>query len=199
MNSGVPPRQYTPYELSIYQPIFGPQNDLNQWYQPLGTSYGGYNLDAVAPGVTNPYHMDYSGVTIHDGADGNVLATQILALGNQAVTFPGNIYINTQFYQYDSSPAFASLVGHETTHIWQYTNLGIGPGTIVLQDFAMGGQAAAYNVTGLKPNSSFLSLGYEQQATVVEDYINYTLGNKYFRHHNCRTVRNIYRFCNQAA
>ncbi len=136
---------YTAAQLAVIQPIFG--NTIN------------YSKVDIKTGASfNPFSSNFSPTA----------ATLFLFNQASAVTLGNNIYLNPA----DPSSSTISNVAHETTHIYQYTNEpGANPASIFVQDALMGGQGPAYDVTKVTPTTQFNSLGYEQQATVVEDFV----------------------------
>ena len=137
---------YTTAQLSVLQPIFG--NTIN------------YSKVDIKTGASlNPFSSNFSPTA------SLVFAT---APGTPAVTLGNNIYLNPNV-PYATNIA---NIAHETTHIYQYANEpGASPLAIIAQDVAMGGANAAYDISKVNLNTQFNSLGYEQQATVVEGYV----------------------------
>lgn len=68
------------------------------------------------------------------------------------------------------------ILAHELTHVWQWQNrdlTGYAPWRAVLESFEL---ADPY-YSGDEETPIFLSLGYEQQAAVVEDFVCFTVAN----------------------
>jgi hypothetical protein len=66
-------------------------------------------------------------------------------------------------------PAMTALLAHELTHVWQYQNGYMTGATYILSfnwryDYA------------LEPGLEFLDYGFEQQASIVEDYVRLSHG-----------------------
>jgi len=98
------------------------------------------------------------------------------ANGTPAITLGNTIYINNEYYSGDYSTGDIGLLAHETTHEYQYADTLpggiIGPAVIAAQSLATGGSNAAYDISKVRANTNFNSLGYEQQAQVVETFAN---------------------------
>ncbi|MEZ4269066.1 MAG: hypothetical protein R3F39_22150 [Myxococcota bacterium] len=73
-----------------------------------------------------------------------------------------------------ASDEFLRLLVHETTHVWQFQNVGLRYIADSLYDQAMGGvthgsRLVAYRYV-VDPEQPFSRLGTEQQAKLIEDY-----------------------------
>jgi RHS repeat-associated protein len=119
--------------------------------------------------------IDYGSIDIENGARGNPIAAIAFANGTPAITLGNKIYVNRKFYRCDFSRGDWSLLAHEVTHIYQYTNRlprGILGSIIIAAQSLSGAGMDPYDISHVTRQTSFNGLGYEQQATVVESYVN---------------------------
>lgn len=117
--------------------------------------------------------LDYDRVLIRRGPGRNPIAAVALASRAAAIAMGSTIYLAPALYREDYADDLA-LLAHETTHIWQYQNTlpgGVfGPPLIACQSLAKGGTWATYDISRVHAGTPFGTLGFEQQATVVQAY-----------------------------
>ena len=122
--------------------------------------------------------INYAKARIVRGHGGNLIARIALTdRGRQitpAITLGAGIFVHPSLFNEQMSDQL-ELVCHEATHIFQYRNAlpgGIlGPVVIAVQSLLKGGADRAYDVSAVTAETRFDKLGFEQQACVVEGYI----------------------------
>ncbi|MXQ08883.1 hypothetical protein GQ651_13575 [Alphaproteobacteria bacterium GH1-50] len=102
----------------------------------------------------------------------------------QAFALHNRVSFDSQLYSSDMARAWpqalrfpqALVLAHELTHVWQWQNremTGYTPARAVAESFRL---ADPY-YSGDATRAPFLTLGYEQQAAVVEDFVCFTVAN----------------------
>jgi RHS repeat-associated protein len=155
-------------------------NTLNRW-DPRGLRpYTPGELAAIIPIYGN--QIDYGKVDIRCGAPPWNPIAGIANANGFAITLGNTIYIPPSYYSPDYSTGSAAdldlFIGHESTHVWQYQYLGILPSTIGINSLAL--QAIGqdpYNTSSVNAQTDFSGLGPEQQANVVERFMDATAAN----------------------
>ncbi len=100
---------------------------------------------------------------------------QAFALGNR-VHFDSDLYSSDMVLQWPEGLRIpqALVLAHELTHVWQWQNrtrTGYSPARAVAESWRL---ADPYFSDG---ETAFFSLGYEQQAAIVEDFVCFTFAN----------------------
>ncbi len=167
-------RPLTEDERVFAESLFGPTLDTSKVTISQGL------------GITPPYTTVPSSVRVVRGTDEACIRTpqprrdrppRAFALYN-GMYFDSSLYSSDMVRPWPQALRFpqAIILAHELTHVWQWQNrelTGYSPSRAVAESWRF---ADPY-YSGQVEAPLFLSLGYEQQAAVVEDYICFTVAN----------------------
>lgn len=103
---------------------------------------------------------------------------EIVTASPAAVALFNRIFFSKDWYAKDFIPDFpdqiylieAMLLAHELTHAWQWQNRKV-TGYNPLRAAAEHGTRADPYLFDLTSNADFLSFGYEQQGSIIEEYV----------------------------
>lgn len=165
-------REMTPAETAFAQDLFGPSLDTSKVRVAQGL------------GVTPVYRTVPKTVRLVEGSDKACVRTpqprgaqppQAFALANR-MHFDTGLYSSDMVIRWPDALRFpqAIVFAHELTHVWQWQNrelTGYSPARAVAESIEL---ADPYFSEG---SAEFYSLGYEQQAALVEDYVCFAFAN----------------------
>ncbi len=135
---------------------------LNVGERALADQVFGAALDASRVRIVGREHWASAGATlIGRGQQIVVRGDRIFVPGGKTGMAPPDFCAQ--------GPAMSALLAHELTHVWQY-QMGHMTGASYVLSFNW-----RYDYA-LEPGRDFLDYGFEQQASIVEDYVRLTFG-----------------------
>jgi len=160
-------RPLTPAEQSFAKQIHGPSIDVSRIRLHDGALVG----EATYPRPRRPRLTCRERILPEP-------QTETVTVSPAALVLFNHVYFARDWYQEDFLPDYpeamslvhAMLFAHEITHVWQWQNRS-GTGYTPFRSFSEHTRSPDPYLFDISTSADFLDYGYEQQASIVEEYV----------------------------